>query len=124
MIDPMRRRPTRVAAAILAAGVLGAVADAATAPAPTLRLKPTIANRGDTVSITGRHWGNHRKVSLYVRRASSPARALISTVETTNDGRFAGTVPVRRKATPGDYVVLACRKGCAIKVAKPLKVLP
>src|SRR4051812_44486174 len=120
MID--RMRPSRVAATILAAGALGTVADAATAP--SLRLSPTVARRGDRVAISGRHWGNHKLVSLYVGRPNSEATALISKVATNNVGRFAGTVPVKRSATPGDYVVLACRKSCAIKVARKLTILP
>src|SRR6476660_7398909 len=93
-------RPTRVAATILAAGaVLGPVAGAATAP--SLRLSPTTAHRGDKVSISGRHWGNHKQVSLYVGRPNSEATSLISKVETNNVGRFAGTVPVLKTATPG-----------------------
>ena len=117
-MSPRRRvLPLALAAALCATA-------ATAASGPTLTVSPTTTHRGDHVAIVGKHWGSHKRVTLLVGRPKSTATALIDKVTTTAGGEFRGTVPVLRTATPGTYYVIACRKGCAIKVRKAITILP
>jgi hypothetical protein len=112
----------RRAVPLVIAGFLAVGADAATGP--TLRVNPSVAHRGDTVALSGKHWGNHKFVTLKIGLPNSDATNFIAKVETNNIGSWRGTVPVKPTARLGNYVILACRKACAIKVTKPVKIVP
>ena len=119
-MSPRRRvLPLAIAAALVAGA---AATDAAVKP--TLTVNPTTTHRGDRVAIVGKHWGSHKLVTLLVGRPNSTATALIDKVATSAAGEFRGTVPVKRSAAPGKYYVIACRRGCAIKVKKAITILP
>ena len=106
---------------LVIAGLLAVSADAATGP--TLRVSPSVVHRGDNVTISGKHWGSRKVVTLRIGVPNSDATSLIDTVRTEADGSFTGVVPVKPKATLGSYVILACRKQCAIKRTKPLQIV-
>ena len=106
---------------LVIAGLLAVGADAATGP--TLRVTPSVVHRGDTVTISGKHWGSRKVVTLRIGVPRSDATSVIDTFRTEADGSFTGTVPVKPKAALGNYVILACRKQCAIKRTKPLQIV-
>ena len=106
---------------LVIAGFLAVGAEAATGP--TLRVSPDTARRGDNVTISGKHWGANKRVTLRIGVPNSDATSVIGRPTTKADGSFSGTVPILRSAKPGDYVILACRRQCAIKRTKPLKIV-
>ena len=114
--------PRRILPLVLAGALWAGGATAATSP--TLHVSPTTVHRGGRLAISGKHWGSHKLVTLLVGRPHSKVTALIDKVATTATGEFSGTVPVKRSATSGRYFVIACRKGCAIKVKKAITILP
>ena len=113
----------RVAVAVLAAGGVASGIAVGAVTKPTFRVNPSTVHRGQNVTFSGRHWGANKTVTLMLGYKNSEA-AKIGTARTKGDGSFSQVRPILSGAPTGNYVVLACRKSCAIKVSRALKILP
>ncbi len=113
---------TTIRALLLPVCLSLAVPAAAPAAARTLKASPSRATRGQLVTFTGAHWPARRTVLLLIGPANSEAQRFTST-RTTASGRIRKRFRLPATATPGRYVVLACRQSCRMKATTRLTIL-
>jgi hypothetical protein len=100
--------------ALLCAAACTAGAGSGPPGAGTLRLEPKRVEAGERRTVTGRSWPARVRVRLLVGPPASEGSP-VKAVRTDRRGRFRTRVPIASNATPGAYVMLACRRQCAIK---------
>ena len=115
----------RVRGQITALSVAVALACAGTALAagPSLTVSPSTVHQGGKVTFSGSGWARDVRVTLLLGRPGTGANKF-ATVTTTRRGRFSYTLPIKPTAPTGKYVILACRKNCATKVARGMTIVP
>jgi hypothetical protein len=117
-------RRSLLALACFAACATGAAA-AGAAPqqsgAGTLRLEPQRVGVGERLTVTGRQWPARVRVRLLVGPPASEASP-VKRVRTNGRGRFRTHVRIASSATPGPYVMLACRRQCAVKRSASFRI--
>jgi hypothetical protein len=100
--------------ALLCAAACAAGAASGPPGAGTLRLEPKRVGVGERLTVMGRSWPARVRVRLLVGPPASEGSP-VKTVRTGRRGRFRTRVPIASNATPGAYVMLACRRRCAVK---------
>lgn len=117
---------TAATTALVAAPATGTDAStdpgASAAAKPTLKVSPSRARPGTTITYTGRYWRARSTVTLLIGPPRSEADRF-SSVRTTSSGTFRKKLRLPSTAKPGKYVVLACRRECRIKAQANLTIV-
>jgi hypothetical protein len=109
---------------LLATAAVGAgVVATAAATGPSLTVTPSQVHRSQNVTFSGAHWARHVRVTLLLGKPNTGANKF-ATVTTNSRGRFRYVLPIKPTAPTGQYVILACRKSCAVKVSRSMTILP
>src|SRR4051794_21845403 len=114
-------RPGKLVLAVLAA--IAVAAGTALAAGPSLTVTPSSVHQGAKVTFAGSGWAQNVKVTLLLGRPNTGANRF-ATVTTSRRGRFSYTLPIKPTAPTGKYVILACRKNCAMKVSRSMTIVP
>jgi hypothetical protein len=121
-------RCTALAALVLlpAAAVAGARPAAppahAVARTPQLTADPTTVRPGETLTLEGR--GFPRNVHLALMAGPPGAEAeRIGGAQTGRRGRFVATIRIRKPASAGALVALACFDGCRVKASARFRIV-
>ena len=77
-------------------------------------MSPSITVAGSTIIARGRNWERRARVQLLIGPPRSEADP-VATVRTTARGSFAKRITLSRAIGPGKWILLACRRECAIK---------
>jgi hypothetical protein len=117
------RMPRMVIAAIVVVAAAGGAASTSASTKPTLIVNPPHVMQGKLVAFTGSHWGKHRKVTLFLGKPGVSSMNKIADRKTNSKGHFRYVLPVKPNAPAGQYLIIACRKSCQIKVSKPLEIV-
>jgi hypothetical protein len=108
--------------AFVAVTVAASTAFAATGP--TLKVTPSTVHQGSNVTFSGSGWAKRVPVTLRLGKPGVKGSNKIATVTTNRRGRFSYTLPVKPTSPTGQYLILACRKNCAVKVTKRMTIVP
>jgi len=115
----MRRSVLLLAA--LAGLSLAGIAGGTTAVAK-LRLTPTMAQPGATITVKGSGFARNVKLTLDVGRPNSRPTVHWTTLKTNAVGGFRYAKTISRAALPGEYVVRACQRSCRVKATASYRV--
>jgi hypothetical protein len=88
---------------------------------PHLTVKPPILGPGEHLTMVGRGFGASHRVTLLIGPPNSEAVKVAST-KTNRKGRFSKGIFLANDIEPGEYVVLACRRSCAVKASAKITV--
>jgi len=88
---------------------------------PTLKVSPSRASPGTTITYSGRHWRARSTITLLIGPPNSEADRF-SSARTSSSGTFRKKLRLPAAATPGKYVVLACRLSCRVKAQANLTI--
>lgn len=108
-------------APVLVPLVLAVCFPASAVAAPSVSVSPDVIPPGGKLSVKGKGWAPDARVSILVGRPRSEA-AKLGTLRTNSRGRFKGTLKLNRSAEQGRYVLLACRRKCAIKAKAKFRI--
>jgi hypothetical protein len=117
------RTPRVVVAAVAVAAVAGGAASTAASTKPTLIVNPPHVQQGSEVAFSGSHWGKHKTVTLFLGKPGVASMNKIAGRKTNSRGHFRYVLPVKPNAPAGQYLIIACRKSCKIKVSKPMEIV-
>lgn len=84
-------------------------------------VSPDTVAPGGKLTVKGKGWAHNARVSILIGPPNSEA-SKVETLRTTSRGRFKGTLRFKDSATPGRYVLLACRKQCAVKATARFRI--
>jgi hypothetical protein len=101
----------------------GAAHQTRAAAAPTLRVTPKIVRAGERVRAVGRRWPPRVRVHLLIGPPNSEA-SHAAWARTTRRGRLRKSVRIEAGTAPGTWVMLACRRQCAVKRLAKFQVVP
>lgn len=88
---------------------------------PLLSATPSRVAPGGRLVLQGRRWEPGSRVALLVGPRDSEGTR-VGSVRAGRDGRFRRTLPIDRRAEPGPYAALACRRSCALKAVAPFRI--
>jgi len=117
---------THVEAAPMRADAATTRASAATTRASaerTFRVRPKEVRAGERVRASGRRWPRRARVHLLVGPPNSEA-SHVAWARTNRRGRFRKSVRIAAGTAPGTWVMLACRRQCAVKRLARFRVAP
>jgi hypothetical protein len=97
-------------------------AGAVAAVAPSVSVSPTIVLRGDSLTVTGRHWPRRTRVELLIGPPRSEA-SHVAWVTTTSSGALRKRLPIARRGATGRFVLLACRRSCRVKAQASFRIV-
>lgn len=110
----------------LVIALLGLVALAPVAGSPAaskvhLKVKPPILGPGEDLTTIGSGFGARRTVTILIGPPNSEAFK-VGSARTNSKGRFTKIITLSNDIEPGKYVVLACRRSCAVKASAKITV--
>ena len=117
-----RRRRCSALAALAALACAGQALAAQTASAATIRVTPSAVSAGKAFTVSGQGFGARTTVIVQIGPPQSDDLSRLGSVRTDARGRFRLRSTTSRRATPGTYVVLACRTSCAVKATARVKI--
>jgi hypothetical protein len=88
----------------------------------TISAFPKQVVRGKTLHVSGRGWPAKKKIDILVGPVKSESTR-IAIVKSKRNGRFKRDIVISGIATPGRYVVQACRNDCAKKRQVRFRIL-
>ena len=91
------------------------------AAAPSVSVSPEVVPPGGSITVKGKGWPHNSRVTILIGVPNSEADKVMS-LRTTARGRFKGTIRFRDSARQGRYVLLACRKQCAVKATAHFRI--
>ncbi|MFP5364331.1 MAG: hypothetical protein ACLGI5_16550 [Thermoleophilia bacterium] len=105
---------------VAAAGVRPQAAPSA-APRPSVSIAPSLVQRGERITVTGRNWPRNVIVDLLIGPPRSEADR-VGRARTTSAGTFRRHLRIASKTAPGRWVLLACRRECRVKAIRSFRV--
>lgn len=123
-----RRLVSAAAAAGLLAASAGVGAGVASDPAPrssatpSVRVVPSVVQRGNRITVTGRNWPRNVIVELLIGPPRSEAEP-VGRARTTSTGAFRRYLRIASTTAPGRWVLLGCRRECRVKAVRSFRVI-
>jgi len=117
--------PRSLLAAVLVAGaglLATATALGAASPGPRLTIDRTAVQPGAAVHLTGSGFPHTAHLVLLAGAREHGAKPIGSAV-TGARGGFVATVRVRRRASPGSFVVVACSDACHLRASTRFRIV-
>jgi hypothetical protein len=109
------RKPILVSAFLVLLVAAPAVA------APGVGVSPKTISPGGTITVEGKGWKPSSRVSILIGPRNSEADK-VGTLRANERGRIKGKLKFSKSAAPGRYVLLACRKQCAVKATANFRI--
>jgi hypothetical protein len=88
---------------------------------PSVSVSPEVVPPGGKLTVKGKGWASDARVSILVGRPNSEA-SKVGTLHTNSRGRFKGSLKFNESADQGRYVLLACRRQCAVKAKAKFRI--
>jgi hypothetical protein len=97
-------------------------ARAAAAHAPELTAEPAAVQPGETLTLEGRGFPRNAHLALLAGPPGTEGER-IGGAQTGRRGRFVATIRIRKPASAGTFVALACFDACRVKASARFRIV-